>query len=86
MVSAGASGALFGLFGACIIYVRRTIGQSIMSALVYAAFLLIISSGVNVNFLAHIGGLAVGLLIGYGLAATRRLRATKYTYSFAVQK
>ncbi|NWF86854.1 rhomboid family intramembrane serine protease [Candidatus Bathyarchaeota archaeon] len=85
MISAGASGALFGLFGACIIYIRRTIGQSIMSALLYAFFLFIISSGVNVNLLAHLGGLLVGLLIGYGLAAVRKPRITyKYRYSYAV--
>jgi rhomboid protease GluP len=84
MISAGASGALFGLFGACIIYVRRTIGQSIMSALIYAFFLFIISSGLNVNLLAHLGGLVVGLLIGYGLAIMRKLKTTyKYSYSYA---
>jgi len=84
MVSAGASGAIFGMFGACIIYVRRAIGQSIISALLYAFFLFMISSGPNVNIFAHLGGLAVGLLIGYALAATRRFRVTyKYNYSFS---
>jgi rhomboid protease GluP len=84
MVSAGASGAIFGMFGACIIYVRRAIGQSIISALLYAFFLFMISSGPDVNIFAHLGGLAVGLLIGYALAATRRFRVTyKYDYSFS---
>lgn len=84
MISAGASGAIFGVFGACIIYVRRAIGQSIMSALLYAFFLFIISFGLNVNFLAHLGGLVVGLLIGYGLATMRRPRAAYgYSYSYA---
>ena len=84
MVSAGASGAIFGMFGACIIYVRRAIGQSIMSALLYAFFLFMISSGPSVNVFAHLGGLAVGLLIGYALAATCRFRMTyKYNYSFS---
>jgi len=83
VVSAGASGAIFGLFGACIIYFRRAIGQSIIGALMYAFFLLMISSGSNVNYLAHLGGLVVGLLIGYGLAAKRRVRVTyRYNYSF----
>jgi rhomboid protease GluP len=83
MISAGASGAIFGLFGACIIYVRRAFGQSIMSALMYALFLFIISSGMNVNFLAHLGGLVVGLLIGYGLAIRRRSQIVyKYNYSY----
>ncbi len=80
-VSAGASGAIFGMFGACIIYFRRAIGQSIISALMYAFFLLIISSGPDVNVLAHLGGLVIGLLIGYVLGATRR-RAVTHTYNY----
>ncbi|MDI6806120.1 MAG: rhomboid family intramembrane serine protease [Candidatus Bathyarchaeia archaeon] len=84
MISAGASGAIFGLFGACTIYFRRAIGQSIMSALFYAFFLLMISAGPNVNFLAHFGGLAVGLLMGYWLAITRKTKVKyEYRYSFA---
>jgi rhomboid protease GluP len=88
MVSAGASGAIFGMFGACTIYFRRAIGQSIMSALVYAFFLLMISSGPSVNVFAHLGGLAVGLLIGYVLGATRRRSVTptyEYRYSFSAR-
>jgi rhomboid protease GluP len=83
MLSVGASGAIFGVLGATLIYARRLIGQSIMSALMYAFFLLIISVGSNVNILAHIGGLATGLLIGYLIAAFRRpkLKAKQeYTY------
>ncbi len=84
MVSAGASGAIFGLFGAVTIYVRRALGQSILGALVFSFFLLIISSGFGVNVLAHLGGLIVGLLIGYRLAMTRVLRPIhQYTYRFS---
>jgi rhomboid protease GluP len=82
MVSAGASGAIFGLFGACTIYVRRAVGQSIMGALLFSFFLLMMSSGGNVNNLAHLGGLVAGLLIGYALASRRKLRAV-YEYSYA---
>jgi len=86
MISAGASGAIFGLFGACTVYVRRAIGQSIMSALIFAFFLLLISSGPEVNNLAHIGGLIVGVLIGYELAVTRRAATTHgFNYSFSTQ-
>jgi rhomboid protease GluP len=88
MVSAGASGAIFGVFGACTIYFRRAIGQSIMSALVYAFFLLMISSGPSVNIFAHLGGLVVGLLIGYVLGATRRRSVTptyEHRYSFSAR-
>jgi rhomboid protease GluP len=86
MVSAGASGAIFGLFGACIIYLRRAFGQSIIGALVYAFFLLMISSGQGVNNLAHLGGLLVGLFLGYMLATKRKSRITyKYGYSFSIK-
>jgi len=83
--SAGASGAIFGMFGASIIYIRRVFHQSIITALLYAFFLLIINLAPNVNYLAHLGGLAVGLAIGY-LLATRRKPATKYAinYSYSI--
>lgn len=82
MVSAGASGAIFGLFGACTIYIRRAIGQSIIGALLYSFFLLMISAGRNVNYLAHLGGLVIGLIIGYVLATTRKPRVV-YEYSLS---
>ncbi len=83
MPSVGASGAIFALFGACTIYARRSIGQSIISALIYAVFLLMLSSGQDVNYSAHIGGLAVGLLIGYVLARRRKPAAVyKISYSY----
>jgi len=72
MVSAGASGAIFGLFGANVIYLGEAFGRSITSALVYAFFLLFLTVGAGVNFLAHFGGLAAGLLIGYALAKRRK--------------
>ena len=80
--SAGASGAIFAMFGACTIYARRAVGQSIIGALIYAFFLLLLSSGPNVNDSAHIGGLAVGLLIGYVLAMKRKPAAV-YKISYA---
>lgn len=80
--SVGASGAIFAMFGACAIYARRSVGQSIIGALMYAFFLLLLSSGPNVNDLAHIGGLVAGLLIGYVLAIKRK-PATKYKISYS---
>lgn len=74
VLSVGASGAIFGVLGATTIYVRRAIGQSIMTALMYSFFLLLINVGPNVNVLAHLGGLGAGLLIGYALAASRKPR------------
>jgi len=72
-VSAGASGAIFGTFGACMIYMRKTFGQSIMGALIYSFFLLMITAGENVNIFAHFGGLVAGLMIGYALAKSRKI-------------
>jgi len=72
IVSVGASGAIFGMLGAVAVYARRAIGQSILSALMYVFFLFFINLGPNVNYFAHLGGLAVGLLIGYMLATARR--------------
>jgi len=80
--SAGASGAIFAMFGACIIYARRSVGQSIIGALIYAFFLLFLSSGPNVNDSAHIGGLIAGLLIGYVLAIKRK-PAIRYRISYS---
>ncbi len=70
-ISVGASGAIFALFGACVIYSRRSVRQSIVGALVYAFFLFFINTGAGVNILAHLGGLGFGLIVGY-LIATRR--------------
>ena len=80
--SLGASGAIFAIFGACVIYNRRSVRQSILGAFVYAFFLLFISSGPGVNEFAHIGGLLIGLLIGYVLA-TRRKPSTQYTVKYS---
>ncbi|MEM2118080.1 MAG: rhomboid family intramembrane serine protease [Candidatus Bathyarchaeia archaeon] len=83
MLSAGASGAIFGMFGAVTIYVRRAVGQSILGALMYSFFLLMVNIGPNVNNLAHFGGLIIGLLIGYALATKRKITMTyRYHYSY----
>ena len=68
LISIGASGAIFGLFGASVIYIRRNIGQSIIGALIYSFYIFIMNIGVNVNLLSHFGGLVVGLVIGYLLS------------------
>ena len=57
-ISVGASGAIFAMLGAAIIYARRSFRQSIIGALIYAFFLLFLSSGPGVNNFAHIGGLS----------------------------
>jgi rhomboid protease GluP len=80
--SVGASGAIFALFGGVTIYARRTIGQSILGALIYAFFLFFISVGENVNIWAHFGGVGAGLLIGYALSI-RRKPENRYAVSYS---
>jgi len=83
-ISVGASGAIFALFGACVIYGRRSVRQSIIGALVYAFFLFFIITGEGVNILAHLGGLGFGLIIGYLIASRRKPNeqySAKYSYS-----
>jgi rhomboid protease GluP len=80
--SVGASGAIFAMFGAATIYARHGFSQSIIGALIYAFFLLFLSSGPGVNNFAHIGGLVAGLLIGYVLA-TRRKPEARYAVSYS---
>jgi|TARA_B100000315_G_C14564515_1_gene582232 rhomboid protease GluP len=64
-ISVGASGAIFGLFGAVTIYSGKMNLQSILVALIYAVYFFILNIGVNVNVFAHAGGLLVGLVLGY---------------------
>lgn len=81
-LSVGASGAIFAMFGACVIYDRRSVRQSIMGALVYAFFLFFINIGANVNILAHLGGLAFGLIVGYIIASRRKHTQEDLTRQF----
>ena len=81
-ISVGASGAIFAMFGASVIYARRSFRQSIIGALIYAFFLLFLSSGIGVNNFAHVGGLVAGLVIGYVLA-TRRNPEVRYTVNYS---
>lgn len=80
-LSVGASGAVFSLFGALIMY-SGTFGGNVKSALFYALIILILNMGFGVNYIAHAAGLFVGLLYGYykGKSITRRFY---YEYRFA---
>ena len=68
VVSVGASGAIFGVFGACIVYIY----QSIIAVAFYSIILFMMSTGAGVNVFAHFGGLVIGLLLGYLFARMRR--------------
>lgn len=73
-VSAGASGAIFGIFGASVIYLRKSMGMPIFAALLYSLLFLVLSASEGVNLLAHLGGLVAGLAIGYFIAENRKDR------------
>jgi rhomboid protease GluP len=68
----GASGAIFAIFAAAIIYDRRSVKQSILGALIFTFFLFFINIGENTNLLAHFGGLVAGLILGYIIASLRK--------------
>lgn len=73
IISAGASGAIFGLFGAVIIYLRRVVERSVVGALLFAFMFFLITISAGTNILAHLGGLVAGLGIGYWLAKSRKI-------------
>ncbi len=64
-ISAGASGAIFGIFGANIMMERAYSGSRLSSTLLYAFLILMINSLVGVNVFAHLGGLLFGIVFGY---------------------
>ncbi|MGI5246218.1 rhomboid family intramembrane serine protease [Dactylosporangium sp. CA-139066] len=67
--SAGASGAIFGLFGALIMVLRR-LRLSIASVLPVLIFNLVITFGFSsyISWQAHIGGLITGAIVAAGFA------------------
>lgn len=71
----GASGAVFGLFGA-ILVIGRHIGANIAGIAIILGVNLVIGfiPGFNVSWQAHVGGLVVGALIGFIFTRTRAPR------------
>ncbi len=80
VVSAGASGAIFGILGADLVYLRKRFNQSIIGALLFALLIFLITLGQDVNWLAHLGGLGIGILMGYVFAIINRPRSA-YTHT-----
>ncbi|NJE10721.1 rhomboid family intramembrane serine protease [Thermococcus sp. MAR1] len=82
--SAGASGALFGIVGALIL-ITGVVGGNMQAALINAFVLFLINSILpGVNVYAHLGGLLVGMAIGYyyGRQIKRHLMARMYGYGW----
>ncbi|MDK2854640.1 MAG: hypothetical protein PWQ92_1534 [Thermococcaceae archaeon] len=78
-VSAGASGALFGIVGT-LIGITGVVGNNIQQALLNALLLFLINSFLpSVNAYAHLGGLATGILIGY-YYGKKKLRNMWWSY------
>ncbi|GAB2848569.1 rhomboid family intramembrane serine protease [Microbacterium insulae] len=71
----GASGAIFGLFGALLV-IGRHIGANIAGIAIILGVNLVIGflPGFNVSWQAHIGGLIVGLLVAFIYTRTRTRR------------
>ena len=71
----GASGAIFGLFGALIV-IGRHIGANIGGIAIILAVNLAIGfvPGFNISWQAHVGGLVTGALVGLIYARTRSVR------------
>ncbi|WP_203580838.1 rhomboid family intramembrane serine protease [Microbacterium hibisci] len=71
----GASGAIFGLFGALLV-IGRHIGANIAGIAIVLGINLVIGfiPGFNVSWQAHVGGLVAGLLVAFIFTRTRAVR------------
>ncbi|MGW3725617.1 rhomboid family intramembrane serine protease [Streptomyces sp. NPDC000851] len=73
--SLGASGAIFGLFGATAVLMRRlNYDMRPVIALLAINLIFTFSPGFDIAWQAHIGGLAAGLVIGYAMVHAPRER------------
>ena len=77
---AGASGAIFGIFGYLTMY-HGVLGGRTKTMILYALMIFIVNSFIpNVDLFAHLGGLIVGLIWGYldGKRFIRKIRFIRY--------
>ncbi|MFE0677714.1 rhomboid family intramembrane serine protease [Streptomyces sp. NPDC058867] len=77
----GASGAVFGLFGATAVLMRRLkYDMRPIIALLAINLIFTFSPGFNISWQAHIGGLVAGVVIGYGMVHAPRERRALVQY------
>jgi membrane associated rhomboid family serine protease len=82
--SLGASGAIFGLFGATAVLMRR-LNYDMRPVLALLAINLVITfySGFNIAWQAHIGGLVAGVVVGYAMLHAPRERRALVQYGIS---
>ncbi|MDQ0991900.1 rhomboid family intramembrane serine protease [Streptomyces sp. V3I7] len=79
--SLGASGAIFGLFGATAVLLRRlNYDMRPVIALLVINLIFTFSPGFNIAWQAHIGGLVAGVITGYAMVHAPRERRTLIQY------
>lgn len=75
-MSLGASGAVFGLLGALFVVMRR-LGRDVSAVMVILAINLVIGFTVpGIDWRAHLGGLVVGVALGFAFAHAPRQNRT----------
>ncbi|WP_328561548.1 rhomboid family intramembrane serine protease [Streptomyces coelicoflavus] len=78
--SLGASGAIFGLFGATAALVRRLNADMRPVVILLAINLVFTFTWANIAWQAHVGGLVAGAVIGYAMLHAPRERRTLVQY------
>ncbi|MFV0134830.1 rhomboid family intramembrane serine protease [Streptomyces sp. HMX87] len=76
----GASGAIFGLFGATAVLMRR-LNYDLRPVVILLAINLVFTfTWANISWQAHIGGLVAGLVVGYAMVHAPRERRSLVQY------
>ncbi|MEV6016522.1 MULTISPECIES: rhomboid family intramembrane serine protease [unclassified Streptomyces] len=82
--SLGASGAIFGLFGATAILMRRlNYDMRPVIGLLVVNLIISFSPGFNIAWQAHVGGLIGGVVVGYAMVHAPRERRNLVQYGVA---